>query len=195
MSQEDDMVSAIINSYRNSYRSLINVEPEAHYNHYGDRGVADLYIVHTEDRTTENEGAVFEVKADSAVQEATGANEIIRQYNRMRRNFFRYKERVVHTYCKFELCFVISERTVRHVCENFEMYASTSNSQINAKKEEGLLNTENVVFRLPDANNYTPAAFPIPKHVDSPSEWKEFLSKQSPKAVNKVSRILNSLGY
>lgn len=198
MSLEDEMVNAII-SYHNNLDRLdeVDFEPEAHYNNYGDRGVADLYMIQVENsERSVREGKVFEVKADKAIQEAKGANDILRQYNRMRRNFFEDETRRMPDYARFELCFVISETTVKHVAENFEMYMSADQSYLNPSMEPGVMNDERVVFRLPDPNNYVPAPIISGEFhdVDSPSDWKEALPNED-NAPIRVKEILDELGY
>jgi hypothetical protein len=192
------MVNAIVAHKQNSSANLTSIEPEAHYNHYGDRGIADLYIV-TETIDGEKEGKAFEVKSDSAVQEATGANEIIRQYNRMRRYFFQDEQRTVPDYCCFELCFVVSEKTVKHVCENFNTYLATDNTQLNPLMDEGGSITESVLFRLPDSDEYRPAPLPNSEKYDirSPSDWKGFFDGGGDlsEAGDKIMQILDELGY
>lgn len=92
--------------------------PEAHYNHFGNRGAVDLYVT-----AGEMEGHVYEIKSTSAVREATGANEILRQFNKMRKYFFDGSQHDPPTYSiTFELCFTPSDTNFRHIAENADMY-------------------------------------------------------------------------
>lgn len=199
MSQEDKMVNALITGSNYSLLDhIVKSEPEAHYDHYGNRGAADLYLIRSADDTTDTYSTVYEVKGNAAVREATGANEIIRQYNRMRQYFFQDEDRTVTDHCSFELCFVVSEKTVNHVCENFAMYQSANSTHLNPLKsmQDSISNDERVCFRLPDRYRYTPAFVPPRDDIGSPSDWKTSgrLGDDSG-APPEVRRILDKLGY
>ncbi|WP_332898537.1 hypothetical protein [Haladaptatus sp. CMSO5] len=126
---EDDLTNALIEHTREreqaSREDGVPIKSAFHdvevpYSHYGNRGSIDLYErgiggVH-----------VFEFKSDAALNSVTGANAVIRQFNRARAHFFpgsAYTPRPT-TPVSFELCFIPSERTARHVMENQEMYAT-----------------------------------------------------------------------
>lgn len=88
---EDEVTNALIQWHKSSAREAIEagdtdadveILPEAHYNHYGNRGVVDLYAI-----MGGWNGHVYEIKSETAVRNATGANEVIRQFNRMREYF------------------------------------------------------------------------------------------------------------
>lgn len=155
---EDELTNALIKHHKRSERDALSrgerdvetkLYPEAHYNHYGDRGVVDLYCV-----TGASSGHCYEVKSESAVRHATGANEIIRQFNRMRQHFYPGSDHAVPREVRFELCFTPTARNLRHLVENADMYAqSVANdlSQLN-----GADRVANVCFRLPDPENVRP---------------------------------------
>jgi len=132
-------------------------KPEVHYNHYGTRGCVDLlnrkkYSINGKPRV---EDALYEIKSDSAVEQATGANEIIRQYNKMRTYF--YKSNPVKNLImpKFELVFIPTKKTVAHVIENAELYEAASSHTVN----EGMdLPTETIAFRTPNKNDHAPVS-------------------------------------
>lgn len=94
---EDNLTNALIEFYREHGDYDPKIEPEAPYDHYGKRGFADLYIeleklglsdtMH--ERIDTKEAHLIEVKSGSAVKSATGANDIIRQFNQMRQNFYK----------------------------------------------------------------------------------------------------------
>ncbi|MFC4246459.1 hypothetical protein ACFOZ7_05540 [Natribaculum luteum] len=132
---EDDLTNAIIKSNREYHETLtadesgsweLTICPEAHYNYYGTRGVADLFI----DETYSGESwiTIYELKSESAVRGATGANEIVRQFNKMRRHFFKDEsnEREYVKDLRFELCFTPSRYTLEHVSDNVDIYRSVS---------------------------------------------------------------------
>jgi hypothetical protein len=132
---EDELANALIQShkqiqerYKQQFPTAGDVEafPEAHYNHFGNRGVADLYVT-----TGDREGVLYELKSESAVQQATGANEIIRQFNKMREFFFKGSSHSVpRESLSYELCFTPSERNFRHIAENADLYSSTVKQEI-----------------------------------------------------------------
>lgn len=126
---EDDLTEVLIQRYQD--RDIVHIiEPEAHYDHYGHRGWPDLFVVF--ERAPEGliEHHLIEVKSEYAVKSATGANEIIRQFNQMRRYFFDderhnlypmdhdYQEIVID----FELTFIPTPYTIQHLHNYAEMY-------------------------------------------------------------------------
>jgi hypothetical protein len=197
-SREDEMVDAIITHYQtDDLHDEVAFHPETPYNNYGERGVVDLYMTLIEDSGNPvKQGVAIEVKADPAVQQATGANEILRQYNRMRKNFFADETRTVPKYGAFELCFVVSPVTVEHVAENLKMYQSASKSRLNPVHEDNAMNSSGILFRNPDPNEYQPAPLPADHlNIDTPSGWRELLTDMPHPAPTRVASILESLGY
>lgn len=118
MSQEDELVTALMREAEDS-----DCKPEVHYNHYGDRGVVDLVTI---DRSAKPyEMFVYEVKSPAALKEVTGANEIIRQFNRHKEYFMpgtNYSSGYFNV--RYELCFYLSEETLEHVLNNWALYNS-----------------------------------------------------------------------
>jgi len=123
--KEDKLTNSLIKHFKNregdrpTDHDKVVVEPEAHYNYYGTRGVADLFV-----RCYELEGyppldIVFEIKSSP-----TSANEVIRQVKKMEKTFFMDERRSPGDSVIFELCFTPEEDNLRHVAENFEMYVS-----------------------------------------------------------------------
>lgn len=156
---EDEIVNALVNWHETSSREAIevgetdaNVEifPEAHYNYYGNRGVVDLYVV-----TSGWDGHVYEIKSENAVRNATGANEIIRQFNRMREFFFEGSDKPRPTAnLVFELCFTPTEYNARHIVDNADIYSATVSTELSTLSN---INEKSIVcFRLPDPDNITP---------------------------------------
>lgn len=133
MSQEDEIVTALMDEEA-------ECKPEVHYNHYGDRGVVDLVKI---DRSEKPYGmTVYEVKSPAALREVTGANEIIRQFNRHKEYFIpgtNYSSDYFDV--RYELCFYLSEETLEHVMSNWSLYETL---------REGL--ESNVVLRYPGYN-------------------------------------------
>jgi len=136
---EDDLVNALIEKSRPGDVELI---PEAHYNYYGDRGVVDLVEYDREYDFVE----LTEVKSESALNnEETGANSILRQFNRMRKYFFKdeswdplyEKTDSARTlaHIRFNLEFVASEKTIQHLVNNQAMYRQAIQSDVFEQSE------------------------------------------------------------
>lgn len=125
---EDDLTEGLIKTYQD--RDFIEIiEPEAHYDHYGHRGFPDLFAVFRRPADELVEYHLIEVKSDHAIKAATGANDIIRQFNQMRRYFFKDDDRPVFPFrpeyevvLVFELAFILSEYSVLHFWDNKELY-------------------------------------------------------------------------
>jgi hypothetical protein len=114
---ESELVNGLI---KRQYDDWDEVEVESHYNYYGDRGVADLYAADDKGQIH-----IYEIKSEAALDEVTGANEIIRQFNQMQEYYFRDESNTRPTGTAiFFLAFYPTERTVAHLRENFEMYES-----------------------------------------------------------------------
>ncbi|MCU4753997.1 hypothetical protein OB919_18775 [Halobacteria archaeon AArc-curdl1] len=173
---EDELASAIIDYHNEDAAEFDDIEdcrvyPEAHYNHYGDRGVADLYIVE-EYVGGATDGHVYELKSESAVKEATGANEIVRQFNKMREYFFKGSSHKGPDSLTFELCFTPTAYNLRHVVDNLSIYQSTVDQKLTdaepkVKKLEMADGSTEWVERLkvlvttrpPDGEHITPIQF------------------------------------
>lgn len=122
---ESDLAEAIIEFERDK-DSEITIYPEAHYQNYGFRGVADI-CVHFEDIDAYR---IYELKSETAIEETTGANAIISQFNRMRRYFFADSFWRSPDVVLFELCFIPTEKTVEHLVEYASLYSECSNTSL-----------------------------------------------------------------
>lgn len=138
MSSEDKIVQKWMDVYGKKGGDSVEYHPERHYNHYGDRGVVDLVITEPlEEKDFPYQNELIEVKSESAVRNATGANEIIRQFNRMKKfyfedddhtpaeNLFWINDDDEFTYQvqnKAILCFEATEYNRKHVLDNLELY-------------------------------------------------------------------------
>lgn len=108
--------------------TTLEIELEKPYNHYGSRGVADLFVRSRDSAGVEWDG-VYEMKSDAAINESTGANEILRQFHRMCRYFYDGVEEgfprsslSVRGRVGFELCFDATPRTYQHILDNNKLY-------------------------------------------------------------------------
>lgn len=131
---EDDLTEALIQYHKD--RHLVEIiEPEAFYNDYGMRGYPDLHLQFNRPADGLIESHLIEVKSEYAVDSATGANEIIRQFNKMRRHFYEDDDRQIpfpsyeweDVVLVFELAFIPSEYTLLHLLDNKEMYNEAIN--------------------------------------------------------------------
>lgn len=128
---EDKVAEAILSN------ESTNVFVEVSYNNYGTRGIVDLFIEDT------NETQIIELKSPSAIESSTGANEIIRQFNKMRKNFFSGDEPFPAPLDNntFILGFAPTSTCIKHLLENWEIYLSarqTSDVYYNTEQFETL---------------------------------------------------------
>jgi len=147
-SKEDELVNVLIDrQYGDYWEQEPHIEPEAHYDDYGNRGVVDLYVRQNPDGIPREVAFdhLYEVKSASAIRNATGANEIIRQFNSMRQSFYGDDSRRHPSTVVFELTFTIEPAAVFHVAENISMYASAESSSLYNGPDERP--TECVFFR------------------------------------------------
>ena len=81
--REDELATRLVDHYEAVFEDPI-VRLEEPYDAAGRQGVVDLYVRR---RTPTRVDHVIELKADAAVRQATGANAMLRQFNRMQRYF------------------------------------------------------------------------------------------------------------
>lgn len=114
----DNYISMLKKQYENSDSSLIQLEPEAHYNYYGTRGVADLFYVIEGYR---NKAFVCEFKTN-----AKQVGENVRQFKRMKEYFFKDEERSLQYSedCHFCLHILANNQNYRHVMNHLDTYSS-----------------------------------------------------------------------
>lgn len=143
------------------------VETEKHYNHYGNRGVADLFCRRVWDSGVESDH-VYEFKSDAAIEGSTGANEIIRQFNKMCKFFYKDDEidlpkTTAWSFADvtFELCFNPTPLALEHVIDNLEIYQTVIEPQI----PTGLRDAKSIVtFRSADSDS--------PSFIATSGEWE-----------------------
>ena len=126
MISEDRLTNRLVKHY-NNLRGEHELAVEQHYNYYGDRGIVDLVA----EETDSGHVHLYEIKSNAAIDAVTGANEIIRQFNRMRRYFFRDEStRQPDGAVVFELCFLPTYEAYRHVHQNAELYNTAVKSNV-----------------------------------------------------------------
>lgn len=96
---------------------------EVPYNNYGQRGVVDLL------GTARSTSLVIELKSNYAVSESTGANEILRQFNKMKDNFFQGSEVQSEDYEEYWLIFSATRENIKHLYENRNMYGTLADDE------------------------------------------------------------------
>jgi len=147
MITEDGLANALIVYSRNDECSDTDIHLEVSYNHYGESGVVDLvmenYDIH-----------IIELKSDAAIKEATGANEIIRQFNRHRKYFFEGSTHSPRDNTTFELCFAPTPTCLKHIIDNWSLYATVLTNEPTDMQIKRLLSI--ITIRPPDPNNITP---------------------------------------
>lgn len=190
MSKEDELVNAIIEYERGIETFDTTVEPEAHYNHYSKRGVVDLYV-QREPKDGPRQDIVIEAKSDAAVQNATGANEIIRQFNRMRDGFYEDESRDRARYVNMQLVFTITPAAVYHVAENLSMYTAADQSKV---LQDGMRSKSqsSVVFRSRRKNELSGIALVDTdgNSVDDLESWVEYIDEKREGEGGPASRML-----
>ncbi|KAB1185060.1 MULTISPECIES: hypothetical protein [Haloferax] len=125
--REDELATRVVEHFRTAFDD-VDIHLEEPYDHYGNRGVADVYI---RVRTPEPVDYLIELKADAAIRHATGANEILRQYRRMERYFYKDDEHDIRPKLARNgpgvhvlLLFAPTTRCVEHVHEHRALYES-----------------------------------------------------------------------
>lgn len=123
MSDEDRLAISIMDGLDSQ-----NCDLEVHYNYYGDRGVVDLVITDPAPSGGRGSLTVYELKSKSSIENSTGANEIIRQFNRHRKYFFEGSEYEETDYwdVSYILGFYASDFAIEHIYENAKLYNSLS---------------------------------------------------------------------
>jgi len=125
--REDELATAVVEHFEAAFGDP-EIRLEEPYNHYGTRGVVDVYA-----RTAPPERVAYlaELKADPAVRVASGANEILRQYRRTERYFYRDDAHEIRPRLGRDgpglhllLLFAPTERCVEHVFDHRSLYAS-----------------------------------------------------------------------
>ncbi|RLM54098.1 hypothetical protein DVK02_11785 [Halobellus sp. Atlit-31R] len=125
--REDELATALVEHFEAAFDDAA-VRLEEPYDHYGNRGVVDVYA-----RTSPPERVSYlaELKADPAVRMAAGANEILRQYRRMERYFYADDAHDLRTRLGRDgpglyllLLFAPTVRCVEHVVQNRRLYGS-----------------------------------------------------------------------
>ncbi|WP_411969057.1 hypothetical protein [Haloferax sp. YSSS75] len=125
--REDELATRVVEHFRAAFDD-VEIHLEEPYDHYGNRGVADIYV---RVRTPEPVDYLIELKADAAIRHATGANEILRQYRRMERYFYKDDEHDIRPKLARDgpgvhvfLLFAPTKRCVEHVHEHHALYES-----------------------------------------------------------------------
>lgn len=143
--REDELATRVVEHFRAAFED-VSVHLEEPYDHYGNRGVADVYV---RVRTPEPVDYLIELKSDAAIRHATGANEILRQYRRMERYFYKDDEHQVRHKLGRDgpgvhalLLFAPTASCVRHVGAHRALYESVESETV----IEGVPATRKVAF-------------------------------------------------
>lgn len=119
---ENELAQMIMENAPSNYEHYT----EVHYNHYGTRGVVDLVeVIQWKDHPGCDPNAI-ELKSDAAIDQPTGANEILRQFNKQISYFSKgvADNRVPTNGLQHKLVFEATKKTITHVVENISLYAN-----------------------------------------------------------------------
>lgn len=125
--REDELATRVVEHFEATHEGP-RIALEEPYDHYGNRGSVDVYV---RTRTPAPVDYLIELKADAAVRHATGANEVLRQYRRMERYFYKDEAHDVRPKLSRDgaavhllLLFAPTEACVRHVADHAALYGS-----------------------------------------------------------------------
>jgi hypothetical protein len=125
--REDELASHVVEHFSAGFENAA-VNLEEPYDHYGNRGSVDVYV---RVRDPVPVDYLVELKADPALRYASGPNEILRQYRRMERYFYKDDEHGVSPRLTregpgvyFLLLFAPTRDCVEHVAEHRTLYES-----------------------------------------------------------------------
>lgn len=129
--REDELATAVVEHFRAAFDAP-RIRLEEPYDHYGNRGSVDVYARVHDPAPVDY---LVELKADAALRHATGANEVLRQYRRMTRYFYKDDEHSIRVKLARDgpgvhalLLFAPTEACVRHVREHRALYESVEES-------------------------------------------------------------------
>lgn len=127
--REDELATRVVEHVEAAFERS-DVRLEEPYDHYGNRGSVDVYA---RVRTPARVDYLVELKADPAVRIASGANEILRQYRRMERYFYKDEEHDIGPKLARDgpgvhllLLFAPTVACVEHVSEHRALYGSVA---------------------------------------------------------------------
>jgi hypothetical protein len=146
MSKEDQLLQQIMAQEGGEWRT------EVHYNHYGTRGVLDAV---QEIRSSIN---LYELKSRCAVNNSTGANEIIRQVNRHREYYF--QDHPSRENKSLRLVFTATQKTWDHIKNNIQLYANLRMQSIDSEVPVSIM------IRRSDGRTIQPAHPKAGYHTD-----------------------------
>lgn len=182
-SQEDRIADAILDRYRERIERGRSedgsAELEVHYNDYGSRGVVDLVITEV-DGGFVPEIRIYELKSEYAVKQSTGANEIIRQFNRHKQSFFSGSNHEKGDYknIMYFLDFYATDYNYEHIRANEGLYNTVTETM-------GGIYGEKSGVRLVHPEDYT-VGFPL-QHLDDEYD-------QNWNGEREFAEILDSVG-
>jgi hypothetical protein len=125
--REDELASSVVEHFSAGFEEAA-VHLEEPYDHYGNRGSVDVYVRVRDPAPVDY---LVELKADPALRYASGPNEMLRQYRRMERYFYKDDEHELRKRLAREgpgvyvlLLFAPTVDCVEHVAEHRPLYES-----------------------------------------------------------------------
>lgn len=114
---ESEFAARLLETEQQREHKPLEIELESHYNHFGDRGAVDVYV---ERRTIVQ---LYELKSEQALENSSGANEIIRQFNRMQDYYFKDESNNNTTKdIEYILAFYPTGKTIQRLKDNLALY-------------------------------------------------------------------------
>jgi len=174
--KEDDLAIKIIQQQKNrknNRKSAINdlwIEPEAHYNHFGNRGSLDLFIKSFHE-TLENDW--FEHELYELKSELNNANKVIRQANRHKKYFYKDDSRqkprseIHRPQIKWYLVILANRSNYKHIIEYYDMYETLKQ------------NNWKIYFGHPDIEARVPVFYGNRCSIVE-KEWRELTQRNFP---------------
>jgi len=190
-SNEDKITKHLIEWHQSQNHKNPEFEAEPHYNHYGDRGVADLLVKESYESggSTVRNSLIYEIKSESALKKSTGANEIIRQFKRHCRYFFKDDSRKLrrNSGSGFYLVFEATPMCWEHYKNNHGLYSTLSVDDIEGTNAARL---NNLAVGFVDPQLDSIGYWSHPGNFDSATEELE-QSEIAPPTVQTVKRLLS----
>lgn len=178
--KEDQLTNALVDFEKKQVdqQSKFIIQPEKHYNHYGTRGVIDLYSRRGKDTIREKRrDHLYEVKSN--VKSVDKCNEIVRQFQKMKENFYKGTELKRPSKVAFELVFTPSEKIFEHFQKNISIYQTLHNSDFN--------NRSFVSFRHPE--KITPVVVTNSTMEFGTKEWIDYCKRTNPEVFKAISGV------
>ncbi|MFC6733048.1 hypothetical protein [Haladaptatus sp. DYSN1] len=191
---EHHIANAFITTYEHP---KFEFELESHYNYYGNRGRVDLVVKSGRTLT------LMEFKSENAIQRATGPQDIIGQFNKMRQFFLQKNPRYSParlSHIRNELSFYATNTVASHVFDNLALYRAAQQLDPTPVPRKRLSPHSKLPLTLTSAVNFRhPASVGNPVPVFNkdfsclsltPSEYADFVREKNPSFYEHIADAL-----